>query len=337
MRIYRLDLKIALFIILTLGTAVSVVSASPAAQLDPSSGSIGDPGDLFLEYNISGVDFSQDTDGNTYFQGNYSGGKIHLSGVMICDRSNGMLSYVTMEAKLGDQVVSWPKEGEDSAVSGKVVKTPFDLSFKPPKDYPYSSVAGSVFVQACGGVCGSYEIRFDAMLPTPEPGKADDTTGMVEDETDKEGGFPWGLAIGAGVIGAAGVAAAATLVIAKALSQGKKPQKDEPMGYVLQVSQDTLMVTEQEPATLTVTAHRVDPGGATSVAPEVRLEITVGPNGRELSVAPKSGAGQLTCTVSLTGPPAGNQTTLTITGRARGSSTTATVKVQMEAYRIEFI
>jgi hypothetical protein len=156
-------------VVLLVGYTLPTFAAPALLQINPTSGSFGDPGDLYLSYTISGVDFSQDTDGNASFYGRYTGAPIHFSGRMVVSRSEGSVSYVSMSASLGDQSVQWPKEGEDNAVSGKTVELPFDFTFQVPPDYAYSTVTGSAFVQACGGVCGTYAIDLTVQMPEPTP------------------------------------------------------------------------------------------------------------------------------------------------------------------------
>ncbi len=163
---------------LAIGYAFPVLAAPaavPHRQGDSVSASYGDPNDMYLTLTVSGADFSQDPDGPPRLVGRYTGSPIHLSGTMIVSRGEGYTSYVTMSASLGDQSVQWPKEGEDNTVTGRTVELPFDLTFQVPADYEYSWISGSVFVQACGGVCGSYSVDITVELdpaelaPTPAP------------------------------------------------------------------------------------------------------------------------------------------------------------------------
>ncbi|MBN1993443.1 MAG: FHA domain-containing protein [Anaerolineae bacterium] len=143
--------------------------AAPLFQGDSVSGSYGDPNDLYLSFTVSGADFSQDLDGPPRVEGRYTGAPIHLAGKMIVSRAEGYVSSVRMNAHLGDQSVQWPQEGEDNAVSGRTVELPFDFTFQVPPDYEGSAVMGSAFVEACGGVCGSYAIDITIELPSATP------------------------------------------------------------------------------------------------------------------------------------------------------------------------
>ncbi|MFH1722198.1 MAG: FecR domain-containing protein [Candidatus Altiarchaeota archaeon] len=137
---------------------------STSVQGESVSGEYGSPGDAYLQYSISGADFSGDPDGAPPWVGEFIGEPIRLSGKMIVSRGEGTVSYVTMKASLGDKSVSWPKEGEDSKVEGRTVELPFDLTYTP--DPSSESVSGNVRLEVCGGVCGVYNINI--LVNTPK-------------------------------------------------------------------------------------------------------------------------------------------------------------------------
>lgn len=120
--------------------------------------SYGDPGDAYLEYTIAGPDFSIDTDGPPVHNGVYTGEPITLNGKMIVSRAE-TVSWVTMTASLGDEVVVWPKEGESNEVQNKVVELPFSFTYNPPKDFTAEGINGNVRLEVCGGTCGVYNIN----------------------------------------------------------------------------------------------------------------------------------------------------------------------------------
>ena len=152
----------------TLGGPTPCRSGDPGSAATVSD-SFGDPADAFMSYSISGVDFSQDTDGDYYLEGQYTGSPITLSGTMVVSRPEGTVSYVSMHASVGDQSASWPPPGEDSKVSGRVVEMPYNLTFTVPKDHDCSSpITGGVLLEVCGGACGRYEISFVVTMGPPE-------------------------------------------------------------------------------------------------------------------------------------------------------------------------
>ncbi len=156
---------------------------SPTKKAACPSGSLGQattksdvwetPGDAFLSYTISGADFSQDSPASSRLEGYYTGGPINLSGNMRVDRTNGNRSYVTMHAYVGDQSAHWPPPGQDSAVEGRIVSMPYNLSYTVPKEHDCSPIMGGVRLEICGGVCGGYEVKFIILFqapPTVTPG-----------------------------------------------------------------------------------------------------------------------------------------------------------------------
>lgn len=145
----RIILLMALF---TLALSVQ------CAMAETVSNSYGDPGDAYLTYTISGPDFSGDPDGPPVHIGTYTGEPIHLSGKMVVSRPEGLKSWVTMKASLGDQAVIWPEEGQDNTVENKKVELPFDFTFVVPEDYASDTVLGNVRLEACAGGCGVYNI-----------------------------------------------------------------------------------------------------------------------------------------------------------------------------------
>ncbi len=141
----------------------------PDILAETVSNSYGDPGDAYLEYSISGPDFSKDTDGPPVHVGTYVGEPIHLSGKMVVSRPEGLKSWVTMKASLADQSVQWPKEGEDNLVENDVVELPFDFTFTLPEDYASDTILGNVRLEACGGTCGVYNIDLRVSVDKKEP------------------------------------------------------------------------------------------------------------------------------------------------------------------------
>ncbi len=167
-------------------------SGSPG-QATTKSDSFGDPGDAFLSYSISGADLSQDPPGDFRFEGYYTGGPINLSGKMSVDRTNGMRSYVTMHAYIGDQTADWPAPGEDSAVEGRAVSLPYNLTYNPPQGHDCSPIMGGVRLDVCGGACGVYEVKFVvtfAVPPTVTPGAPSPTITILPSPTSTSTSTP---------------------------------------------------------------------------------------------------------------------------------------------------
>ncbi|MFH1404130.1 MAG: FecR family protein [Candidatus Altiarchaeota archaeon] len=138
-------------------------SLSSIVFAESVSNSYGSPGDAYLEYSISGADFSGDDDGPPNHEGVYTGGTVILQGLMSVDRTGGTVSYVTMDARLGDDFAHWPKEGMDNKVEGNKVEMPFLLSYTPNSEE--KSISGQVKLEVCGGVCGVYNVKINIIMP----------------------------------------------------------------------------------------------------------------------------------------------------------------------------
>ena len=157
------------------------VLAAPPVQEGSYSETHGDPNDLYLQYTISGVDNVKPI-GSGLYQGQYGGGPIHFSGVMIAVVGEGMLSYVRMGASLsGGNEVKFPEGAETHAeVRGDRIERSFDFTFQPPPDYTLSTISASALVEKCGGVCGRYLFSLSVDMPTPAASPTPTTTPTPE-------------------------------------------------------------------------------------------------------------------------------------------------------------
>jgi hypothetical protein len=187
-------------------------------------------------------------------------------------------------------------------------------------------------------ICGHQEIVFQDASQTVtdwsrrcRPGETV-PPGSVPSPVDSgsDGPGPWRRVVG----GAAAVAAAALTLAsaaAGALSRaGKRSPNDAdqgPIGYVLQLSADRLVVTPSAPATLTVAAWAVDARGGHRLAPDVGLRIDA-PAGSGVRVTPAEGRGRIDAAVALDGTAAPSQTVLTVTGASSAGPVTAEVTIE---------
>ncbi len=172
---------------LVLALALALPASRAAHAQDTSrSGEFGHPADAYLQYSLSGADFSGDETEDFVFEGIYTGGTISFSGTMIVSRDQTS-SYVTMTASLGEQSKSWPPEGEDSKVHERTVELPFSFSYTPARGPTDSTVTGGARLEVCGtSTCGVYAISFVITVPEEkagagEPGDESVTAGDGED------------------------------------------------------------------------------------------------------------------------------------------------------------
>lgn len=134
---------------------------------------------------------------------------------------------------------------------------------------------------------------------------------------------PWKIAVGAAAAAAAIAAVARTLASRRA----KKPSRPPQYGYVLQLSAKVVEVEWGVPASLTVTAWRVDEQGGHSLASDV--PITISTPDSAVVIQPRSGTGTLTCQLSLDGQPRARTVELEVTAQGGGRTITANVTAKV--------
>ena len=148
--------------------------------------------------------------------------------------------------------------------------------------------------------------------------------------------IPWVVIIGG--LAAAGIAAVA---ISKGLGKkkpGEKEEKKGPVRYILQITPtDKIKVGPDKPGSFTATAWKVDEKGVASQAGNATITILPPPGIPGLSVAPASGMGSVTATVSLDRPAGVNNAQIQVTASVGGKGISAYITVTFEAdTKIEF-
>lgn len=141
-----------------------------------------------------------------------------------------------------------------------------------------------------------------------------------------------GVATGV-VVGGVGSVAARAAAMARARKEalkGKEDTDDGPIGYILQLTKDSLKVGMSTSDSFTATTWKVEKDGSYSPEPSASIDIAV-PDITGLSVSDTSGTGSLPVTVSLTDPSDATTATLTVNASAGGKNFSATVTVTIEA------
>ena len=150
--------------------------------------------------------------------------------------------------------------------------------------------------------------------------------------------------------GLGGLAASAVLITAianilainrKKRTEAKKPDQDpdEVVGYVLQLSADTVTVSSQQPGQLSAAVWQVMASGATRAAMDASIEVDVPAWAVEfLRMQPISGTGRIDGTLSITKSPASQEVSMTVraSGPKGGASATVKIMVQLD-YDIDFL
>lgn len=148
---------------------------------------------------------------------------------------------------------------------------------------------------------------------------------------------------GAGVLVAGGVLATAVANIlsinrenrAKAAQDSQKEQEEQDpkqvVGYILQISSDTVMLTPKQPASVSAAVWQVTADGATAKAPDAAIRVDVpGTAAGFLQVTPVSGQGQITCSFTQVGQPNQGEVLVTFNASAAQGGASAQVIVTFE-------
>jgi hypothetical protein len=317
---------------------VLILSLFPTATAFGDTFPEGTFNGMIFTYTITGVTVEKTLDEPGFttgrsLTGKVSGGTVHVSGSAVNPgRSSDLYVSITAGGKTVEKKINSKTINENMD---------FDLSIAVPARSDCSIVIGQSTFYGNGETRGlEIDGSFERMDMSTEPPAADtpasnsgtsftDTTSSQTDQSET----PWAVVIGGG----AAVGAAATAMIKKALSQkNKKGNEDGPAGYILQLSSERLQVGEESPASLQVTAYRVNKTGGYAPAPEVKLQISATPDSC-LKITPDHGQSQMSVVISMEGKSGGTSETLTITGTAPESMVTATAAVELTAkYKIVF-
>jgi hypothetical protein len=229
------------------------VLARPLLQ-GGSSGSFGDPGDMYLSYTLTGADFKEVSPGS--FEGQYNGGAISLSGTAIVSRAVGFSSWVSLNANIMDQRFHFPTGEQYELVEGRSEEISYGVSYTIPPDYPHDNVNGSVKLEVCGqAVCSEYNVKFVVWLPDePVNAPVEDPTG-AENPSGEDQGLPLGAIAGGVAVVAVGGAAlvlggygAYNLVKARRAQKPipRQPSGDPEAGQAVQAWEQAARQAEQE-------------------------------------------------------------------------------------------
>ncbi|MGZ4384219.1 MAG: hypothetical protein ACXVY3_06440 [Gaiellaceae bacterium] len=146
----------------TVGQAASRSAGGELTQ------SYGDPGGDYLTFTITGADLKLTPGTAATYTGTSTGKTITLSGQMSVTRAQGVVSDISMSAKMGEQTWHWPAAGGSESVSGRTVSQSFKVSFVVGSSKFYDKwVSGGVSLGVCGGVCGGYSVDFNITLKKP--------------------------------------------------------------------------------------------------------------------------------------------------------------------------
>jgi hypothetical protein len=145
------------------------------------------------------------------------------------------------------------------------------------------------------------------------------------------------------VVGALGASGGAVGIAAKTLAdrarkktktgEKKKNEREdeEAIGYILQISQDHLRISQDQPASLEATVWEVNRQGGYKRATNADLSIEQPANTNFLNIAPRQAQGTLNTNLSIAGNVTNPSFQLNVVGRANGTSSSAKVNVEIES------
>lgn len=197
-----------------------------------------------------------------------------------------------------------------------------------------------LYCEECGALGYLYylgeELPGDEPEPDSDPDDYDDWN-YSDDEDDEE--IPFEVVIGGGaIIGGAVVIMikraqkkkAATTKPGKASSKEQKEKnQDQPVGYILNLSQDNVFVTPQAPAKITVTVLRVYADQRTQIEPSAPITVSFKPDSG-IEVLPPNGYGQLLLSIyQKDSDPINSEEYVNIIATVPGAQKSAQVKVTL--------
>lgn len=168
--------------------------------------------------------------------------------------------------------------------------------------------------------------------PDPEPDDYDDW----DDEDDEE--IPFEVVIGGGVI----IGGAAVIIIRnarkkKAAKKSKKPSsrekqkqdREQPVGYILNLSHNNVAITPQTPAQITITVLRVYADQRTQIEPSAPITVSTNPDS-DIQVLPPNGFGQILLSIyQKDSDPKSAEEFINIIATVPGAQKTAQIKVNL--------
>ncbi len=197
-----------------------------------------------------------------------------------------------------------------------------------------------LYCEECGALGYLYYLGEELPGNEPEPDSDPDDYddwGYSDDEGDED--IPFEVVVGGGAI----VGGAVVIMIRRArkkkaatknhskTSPKEKTEKnqDQPVGYILNLSQDNVFVTPQAPAKITVTVLRVYADQRTQIEPSTPITVSFKPDSG-IEVLPPNGYGQLLLSIyQKDSDPISSEEYVNIIATIPGAQKSAQVKVTL--------
>lgn len=177
----------------------------------------------------------------------------------------------------------------------------------------------------CGGL--GMPMPVDEKAPEKKEPKDDYDDWDYQDE-DEDEEIPFEVVIGGAAVGGAAVIMINRARKKKAASK-KEQKKDQPVGYILNISQDNVFVAPQTPAQIVITVLRVLPDGKTLVESSAPITVSLKPDS-SIQALPLNGFGQIMLSISQKDANSKNpEEYINIAATVPGAQKTAQVKVSI--------
>lgn len=188
----------------------------------------------------------------------------------------------------------------------------------------------------CGGL--GMPMLVDEKEPEKEEPEPDEEDWGYDDEEEEEE-IPFEVVIGGGAI----VGGAAVIMIRNARKkkaaakkskkasprENQKQDRDEPVGYILNISHDNVAITPQAPVQITITVLRVYDDQRTQIEPSAPINVSVKPDS-DLQVLPPNGFGQMLLSIyQKNADPQSAEQYVNIAANVPGAQKTAQIKVNL--------
>lgn len=157
-----------------------------------------------------------------------------------------------------------------------------------------------LYCEECGALGYLYYLGEELPGNEPEPDSDPDDYGDWDYSDDEE--IPFEVVIGGGAI----VGGAVVIIIRRAKKkkastkkhskasskEQKEKNQDQPVGYILNISQDNVFVTPQTPAQITITVLRVYADKKTQIEPAAPITVSL-KSDSDIQALPTNGFGQV--------------------------------------------
>jgi hypothetical protein len=141
----------------------------PASSGGTLTGSYSNPELGALSFTLTGADLTLKPGTLGSYEGTSTGSTITINGHYSFTLNKGYVSWIAIDAKIGEQAYHWPSTGPTERVDGpRTVSENFNVAFKIGSSKVWTkNVVASINIRVCGGICSGYAI--DAVITFKKP------------------------------------------------------------------------------------------------------------------------------------------------------------------------